>query len=114
MKWKGIIIMDVNKFCADTLKKLREQRNLTQTELAEELGITQQQVARYENNLRQFKQDFLFKLAESFKVSINLSLALLVKTKPFDFSNLLTIPFWNIGTVNTTAREDIESLNQIS
>lgn len=63
--------MDANSFAAKKLKELRIKKNLTQEELAEELGITQQQVARYENNKRQFKQDFLFKLADYFKISIN-------------------------------------------
>lgn len=62
---------DVNKFCADKLKSFRTSKHLTQKELAEDLNITQQQIARYENNLRQFKQDFLFKLSEYFNVSIN-------------------------------------------
>lgn len=63
--------MNINQYAANKLKELRTAKNMTQEELAEELNITQQQVARYENNLRQFKQDFLFKLAEYFKVSIN-------------------------------------------
>lgn len=63
--------MDVNKYAADKMKQLRIQKNLTQEELAEELKITQQQVTRYENNYRKFKQDFLFKLADYFQVSIN-------------------------------------------
>ena len=63
--------MDVNNFAAEKLKELRQRKNLTQEELAEELNITQQQVARYENGLRNFKQDFLFQLANYFKVSIN-------------------------------------------
>ena len=63
--------MKINEYAAAKLKELRIKKNLTQEELADELGITQQQIARYENNQRQFKQDFLFKLAEYFKVSIN-------------------------------------------
>ena len=63
--------MDINKYAAKKLKELRTQRNLTQEKLAEELNINQQQIARYENNLRQFKQDFLYQLAEYFNVSIN-------------------------------------------
>lgn len=63
--------MDINKYAADKFKELRMKKNLTQEQLAEELNVTQQQVARYENNMRQFKQDFLFKLAEYFGVSIN-------------------------------------------
>lgn len=63
--------MDINKYAARKLKELRVQKNLTQEKLAEELNITQQQIARYENNMRQFKQDFLYQLAEYFGVSIN-------------------------------------------
>lgn len=63
--------MNINKYCAKKLKELRESKNLTQQELAEELNINQQQIARYENNQRQFKQDFLFNLANYFNVSIN-------------------------------------------
>ena len=63
--------MDINKYAAKMLKQLRLEKKMTQEELAKQLNITQQQVARYENNLRQFKQDFLFKLADYFKVSIN-------------------------------------------
>lgn len=62
---------DVNKFCAEKLKRLRIQRNLTQKQLAEDLNVTQQQIERYENNKRKFKQDFLFQLADYFNVSIN-------------------------------------------
>lgn len=63
--------MSINNYAAEKFKSLRIQKNLTQEELAEELNISQQQVARYENGLRNFKQDFLFKIAEYFKVSIN-------------------------------------------
>lgn len=63
--------LDINKYCAEKLKTLRLKKNLTQKELAEELGTTQQQIARYENNLRMFKQDFLFQLANYFNISIN-------------------------------------------
>lgn len=63
--------MDINQYAANKLKELRMSKRLTQEELAEDLGITQQQIARYENNQRKFKQDFLFKLAEYFEISIN-------------------------------------------
>lgn len=63
--------MEINKYCADKLKQLRERKNITQQELADDLNISQQQIARYENNQRQFKQDFLFTLANYFKISIN-------------------------------------------
>lgn len=63
--------MDINKYASMKLRELRMQKHISQKELAEELGITQQQVARFENNRRKFKQDFLYKLASFFDVSIN-------------------------------------------
>lgn len=63
--------MDINKYAAEKLKELRQRKNLTQEELAEELGITQKQISRYENGDRNFKQELLFQLATYFNVSIN-------------------------------------------
>lgn len=63
--------MDINKYCADRMKLLRERKNITQQEMAEDLGMQQQQIARYENNQRQFKQDLLYTLSDYFNVSIN-------------------------------------------
>lgn len=63
--------MEDNKYASNKLKKLRSTKNLTQEELAEELGVTQQQIARYENGQRNFKQDFLVKLAEYFNVPVS-------------------------------------------
>lgn len=62
--------MNINKYAADKLKLLRLEKNMTQEELAKQLNITQQQVARYESNLRYFKIDFIYNLAEYFKISI--------------------------------------------
>lgn len=63
--------MDINKYAAEKLKELRQRKSLTQEELAEELGITQKQISRYENGDRNFKQELLFQLATYFNVSIN-------------------------------------------
>lgn len=63
--------MDVNKYASLKLKELRSKKNISQQELAEELHVTQQQIARYENNQRKFKQDILFKLSNYFGVSID-------------------------------------------
>lgn len=63
--------MNPNEYCANKLKELRKSKNLTQQELAEGLNIKQQQIARYENNQRQFKQNFLFQLADYFDIPIS-------------------------------------------
>jgi transcriptional regulator with XRE-family HTH domain len=68
---KGGVQMNNNDYASKQLKKLRTRKNLTQGELAEELGVTQQQIARYENGKRNFKQDFLIKLSEYFNVPIS-------------------------------------------
>lgn len=63
--------MEDNEYASKKLKKLRIRKNLTQQELAEELGITQKQISRYEKGERNFKQDFLVKLSEYFNVPIS-------------------------------------------
>lgn len=63
--------VDLRKYAGSVIKKLREHRNMTQDELAEELDITRQAVSRYENGDRGVNQDLLFRLANVFKVPIN-------------------------------------------
>lgn len=63
--------MENNKYASEKMKRLRIRKNLTQQELADELGINQKQISRYENGERQFKQDFLKKLSEYFNVPLS-------------------------------------------
>lgn len=63
--------MNINKYIGNKIRNLREQRNLTQEEIAEYLNTTPQTISRYEIGDRKTNQDLLFKLAEYFKVSIN-------------------------------------------
>lgn len=63
--------VNLRKYAGNVIKKLREHRNMTQDELAEELDITRQAVSRYENGDRGVNQDLLFKLSNIFKVPID-------------------------------------------
>ena len=63
--------MDINKYIGNKIRSYREQKNLTQEEIAEYLNTTPQTISRYEIGDRKTNQDILFKLAEYFKVSIN-------------------------------------------
>lgn len=63
--------VDLRKYAGEVIKKLREHKNMTQDELAEELNTTRQAVSRYENGDRGVNQDLLFKLSIIFKVSID-------------------------------------------
>ncbi len=62
---------DLRKYAGKVIKKLREHKNMTQDELAEELNITRQAVSRYENGDRGVNQDLLFKLSKIFNVPID-------------------------------------------
>lgn len=54
-----------------TLKKLRESRNLTQTQLAAELKVSRSTIAGYESKNRQPDFEKLIKLSEILGVSID-------------------------------------------
>ncbi|MED1089709.1 helix-turn-helix domain-containing protein [Bacillus paramycoides] len=53
----------------ERLKKLRESKNLTHTQVAEYLGITRQAYTNYENGEREIKTDTLRKLVGFFNTS---------------------------------------------
>ena len=53
------------------LKELRHERQLTQKQLAEKLGISQQVVGYYENEINQPAPDMLIQLANFFECSID-------------------------------------------
>lgn len=53
------------------LKSLREKKGLTQAELAQHLGTTQQSIGRYERNDREAGYEFLIKTSDFFTVSID-------------------------------------------
>ena len=62
---------DLRKYAGNKIKQFREQKNITQDELAEELGTTRQAVSRYENGDRGVNQFLLFQLAKYFNKSID-------------------------------------------
>ncbi len=51
------------------LKKLRSMNNMSQTQLAERLGVTKSVVSAYENGIRMPSYEVLIKLARVYKVS---------------------------------------------
>ena len=58
------------------LKELREEKNLTQVEIAEFLNIRQNTYSQYENEKRQLPIDVLIKLAKFYKVTTDYILEL--------------------------------------
>lgn len=53
------------------IKELRNKYKLTQTELAEKVGVTKSTVAAYENDSRQPSYEVLIKMASVFNVSLD-------------------------------------------
>lgn len=53
------------------IKELRTKYKFTQTELAEQVGVTKSTIAAYENDSRLPSYDVLIKMADIFKVSID-------------------------------------------
>ena len=70
-----------------TLKSLRIQNNLTQTQLAQKLGVTKSVISAYENSLRMPSYDILIMISKIFKVTTDYLLGLENK-KELDLSGL--------------------------
>ena len=58
------------------LKELREENNLTQSQIAEFLNIKQNTYSQYENEKRQLPIDVLIKLSKLYKVTTDYILGL--------------------------------------
>ena len=67
----------------DRLKKLREFEKINQTELAKELGISQNTYSQYETGARQPSLEMLIKLAEFYFVSTDYILGLTDNPEPY-------------------------------
>lgn len=59
------------KLFGDRLKEIRTSRNITQTQLADHLGLSKSIISAYENNIRSPSLDILIKIQEYFNVSIS-------------------------------------------
>lgn len=66
--------MDVVK-TGDFLRDLRKEKNLTQEELGEQIGVTNKTVSRWENGVYFPPVEYLIKLGEIFNVTVNEILA---------------------------------------
>lgn len=55
----------------DTIKKLRKEHNMTQTDLANKLNITKSNVSKYENNVVDPSLEVLKTMSDLFNVSVD-------------------------------------------
>lgn len=62
---------EVYKEFGENLKKLRKEKNLTQTELANDLGMTQSAIYKYEKGLRKIPMSVLKQFANYFDLTLD-------------------------------------------
>ena len=74
---------------SENLKKLREEKGISQTELANRLGVNKSLISAYENQERLPSLNALAKLSYQFNVSMEFLLGI-NKNKTVDVSNLTT------------------------
>jgi len=67
----------------ERLKSLREKEKMTQSEIAKELGISQNTYSQYETGVRQPSLEILAKLAEFYFVSTDYILGLTDTPQPY-------------------------------
>lgn len=64
-------LKDLNKNIADNLRQIRAKNRISQDELAELSGISQQYICKIENEKVNPSIYILFKIADSLKVTVN-------------------------------------------
>lgn len=97
---------------ANRLKELRKEKNLTQKEFAEKIGVTSAALSAYENNLKNPSIAVAKRIGEEFNVSINWLCGLTDRksaNKIFDtYTDIIDIFFdiMNIGGLNVYPTEN--------
>ena len=71
------------------LAQIRTDRGMTQEDVAQALGVTQQCYNQYENGKRDLKSDVLTKLRIIFKVSVD---AMIIPEHEYHYLNLDDLP----------------------
>ena len=61
---------------AKRMRELRKEKNVSQSQLAEALGVNQKTISSYERNYYEPPQEILVKIAEFFGVSVDYLLGL--------------------------------------
>jgi transcriptional regulator with XRE-family HTH domain len=62
--------MNINRIIGEKLKTLRKHRNITQEELANAIGLTYQQIQKYEKGENRISCDTLIKCAQFLNIDL--------------------------------------------
>lgn len=90
------------------LKELRQEHQLTQKQLAEKLGLSQQVVGYYENEINQPAPDMLIRIADFFKCSIDYLLC-----REDDFGNIIVQAESSAPVLSAEERELLEHFRAV-
>lgn len=107
----------------EIIKALREDADLTQSELAKEFNVNQITISQYERGTRQISLDMLINYAKKFNVSTDYILGLTKNPTPnYDIKNQLNISDqnkihkiemkWGINMEQTTIADYNEQIQQ--
>ena len=61
----------IDVYLGNTIKNIRKSLNITQKQLAEKVGVSYQQICKYENIIDSVKPSILVKIADAFGLSVN-------------------------------------------
>ena len=61
----------INVYLGNTIKNIRKSLNITQKQLAEKVGVSYQQICKYENIIDSVKPAILVKIADAFGLGVN-------------------------------------------
>ena len=112
-----------SNFTNINVKFLREQKNISQAKLSEDLNIDQSTLAKWENNTRQITLEWAIKLAEYFNVFvgefISKDLRIIQETKQNHYTDKIKELETNTGvkisysTDKELTQEDYLAINQL-
>jgi transcriptional regulator with XRE-family HTH domain len=89
------------------IKKLREEKNIKQEDLAKKVNVSPSAIGMYERDLREPNDEITLKLAEFFNVTTDY---LLGKSDIRNPEELKKVPFANAGGLNTEGLEEEDLL----
>lgn len=95
----------------NNLKKIRQENEMTQEELAKKINTSRSNIANYENDKNMPSIEILNKLSEIFNCSIDY---LLGKSDVRNPDELKKVPFANAGGLDTTGldEDDLKELQK--
>lgn len=76
----------VNKYIGEKIKFFRKQLNMTQKDLGDIIGISFQQIQKYEQGVNSISFNKLLDIANALNVDVNLFIDGLLKVKSANFS----------------------------